>query len=434
MPPSTPLSLDDWLRLAYAMGFRAAQPHMALDRLGDLDEASRRSPAVACAIGDVDAVTALAADAARRDAPMAPLGMPPLVAVTFSSLFALPAHAERLRASARVLLDAGGDPNVSWIDAAFPDSPLRPLYGAAGRHHDLALTRLLLERGANPNDGESVYHATEGHSLDCLRAVLAAGARVTGTNALFHMLDKEHPEGLRLLLEHGGDPNEMMREFTPLAWAIRRRRSVAVIDILLAAGADPAVRDGAGRSALQLARRAGLDRVAARLADVAGEEAVDAREAFITACARGDAPAARTLLAESPTLIADLPTAELRLLPDCVETRRDDAARLMVELGWPIDARGGDWGASALNLAVFRGDASLARFFLEHGASWEERHNYGDNVLGTLHFASGARPVHGGDWLACAKVLLDHGMPAPPAGDSRTWPAPIAELFAERRG
>lgn len=433
MPPSAPLSLDDWLRLAYAMGFRAAQPHIALDRLGDLDEESRRSPAVACAIGDVDAVADIAADAARRDAPMAPLGMPPLVAVTFSSLFALPAHAERLRTSARALLDAGGDPNVSWVDSAFPDAPLRPLYGAAGRHHDLALTRLLLDRGADPNDGESVYHATESHSLDCLRAVLDAGARVTGTNALFHMLDREHAEGVRLLLAHGGDPNEMMREFTPLAWAIRRRRSVTIIDLLLAAGADPKARDGAGRSALQLARRAGLDRVAARLAEVAGDEPPDAREAFVTACARADAPAARTLLAESPSLIADLPAEELRLLPDCVETRRDDAARLMVELGWPIDARGGDWGASALNLAVFRGDASLARFFLEHGASWEERHNYGDNVLGTLHFASAARPAHGGDWLACAKVLLDHGMPAPPADDARTWPAAIAALFAERR-
>ena len=35
------------------------------------------------------------------------------------------------------------------------------LYGAAGVVHDLELTRVLLEAGANPDDGESVYHSTE---------------------------------------------------------------------------------------------------------------------------------------------------------------------------------------------------------------------------------------------------------------------------------
>ena len=75
---------------------------------------------------------------------------------------------------ARDLLSRGADPNAYFTNE-YGNMPV--LYGAAGVRHDPELTQVLLGAGAEPNDGESLYHSTEAESPECLRILLAHGGK-----------------------------------------------------------------------------------------------------------------------------------------------------------------------------------------------------------------------------------------------------------------
>lgn len=417
-----------WLAMVYAGdvagGMNDCRPALAARLLAEQPALAEGDALLACAVGDTARVqAAIAADAGWVHRASGPLALPPLVAVAHSGLLRLPAFRPGLLECARRLLAAGADPGQSignrWppasLQAPAERERLSALYGAVGRHHDAGLAQLLLQAGADPNDGESLYHALE--DLSCTRLLLQAGARVAGTNAMYRVLDLDALPQLQLLLAHGGDANEPAPDgpaaaFTrPLLWAIRRRRSAAHISALLQAGADPQARTADGVDAATLALRYGLPEAATQLV-AAGVPAPDAPEdLFVAACARGDEAEARRLQALHPAWPAALAPDRLRLLPELAAQGADAAVRCMVRLGWPVAATGGDWNASALNQAVFRGDAALACWLLEHGAQWTERHGFGDDCSGTLSWASCNRPEGPGDWLGCAQALVAHGMP-----------------------
>lgn len=372
-----------------------------------------REPWIACAVGDLPVLE----ETLQREGdvwlkqPIGPLGMLPLVAVTHSQLAIEPGFEDGMLACVALLLEHGADPDSGWMSPEWQENPLSALFGAVGRARSGRMTRMLLDAGASPDDRESLYHSCEGADPEITRMLLAAGATVNGTNAMGRVLDFEKPELLRAMLEQGGDVNEK-------PWmhhAILRGRSTEHMRILADAGADLRAVDASGTSLFRFAQLHGRGDVLAILKEAGVSEELTQEEQFVAACARADEPAARAVLDGVPGIFGRLTQHQLQTMPQLAATGRIDAVGTMLAVGWPREVRFG-WGATALNLGVFRGDAAMTELLLERGADWQTRHDFKDNVLGTLAWASnnaadGSDGPSVGNYAGCARALLEHGVP-----------------------
>src|SRR5215831_4563485 len=239
---------------------------------------------VALVLGDHQQVDRVLAETpSLTNAKTGPQNCEPLVYVCFSRY----ANDRSKRASqmvetARVLLRHGADPNTSSLPEDLPDNPLSCLYAATGLNNNADLGLVLLEAGANPNDGESLYHSTEHPDLACMKLLLRYGAEPNRANALKHILDREDSEGVRRLLDAGADPsgtNE--RGDTALHWAVWRGRSWEIIRALLDRGADVDAKRSDGRTPYALAILSGQKETAALLKSHGAHTDLSALDQFV---------------------------------------------------------------------------------------------------------------------------------------------------------
>ena len=260
---------------------------------------------------------------------------------------------------ARELLARGADPNATFTNEY---GEMSALYGAAGVVHDPELTRVLLEAGASPDDGESVYHSLEAQDPTCLRLLLEAGARVPGTNALGHALDYDRIEPVRMLLEAGGDVNEGAL----VAHAVRRGRGPEFLRLLAEYGADldlPGGETWRGDVPLRTAYahsalRNRTDNMEV-LAELGASADVDPADLVVAAVARGEEP---------PAPLPDNldPDAQEVLILAAIEGRLD---AVVAAVGPNFrGVVGGSPEGTLLHHAAWMGNPGLVRALLERGA------------------------------------------------------------------
>lgn len=339
-----------------------------------------------------------------------PRAWEPLLYVCFSR-FATGASrlAGGMAGAARVLLRYDADPNSSFVSKDWPDHPrLSCLYAATGLNNNPALALALLEAGANPNDGESLYHSTEHKDLACLKLLLRFGAKPTGSNALKHMLDREDEEGLRLLLTAGADPNERNeRGETALHWAVWRGRSAAILAALLDSGADLDAQRKDGRTAYALAVQSGQTEAAALFAARGAMTEIGAIDRFVGAFATAHEKEWEALLSYRPAIV--LSAENEKLLVDLASNRRTAAVRALLACGVPVDSLG-PMGETALHWACWKGHADLVALLLANGACLTiEDRQFQATPVGWFEHGSENCTEGGGDYAKVARLLVAAG-------------------------
>src|SRR5262249_6747621 len=174
-------------------------------------------------------------------------GWLPLHAVCASRWHRLdPSRAAGLEAVARMLLDAGADPNPrSGGGQAGLQVGWTPLGCAIAGDLNQTLAQLLLERGAIPDDRD-LYHAgfdDEGHRFLRLLLDYTPDVAAAAKMALAAPLSSGDTEGVRILLEAGADPGQFVDDAEPPAplvyAAVRTECPAELVELLLAPGADP---------------------------------------------------------------------------------------------------------------------------------------------------------------------------------------------------
>ena len=304
------------------------------------------------------------------------------------------AYADGLEATVRILIDSGADPNAAFIHPTWPDCPLAPLYHATGRSNNTRVAQVLIEAGAELDDGESIYHAAEKFHLKSLELMCDAGADVGrknhptyGNTPLYFILGYRNAhhsaetanKGARWLLENGADPNIQVRDGgeTPLHVAIRLMRERVVVEMLLTHGADPNVSRKDGKTPYDLSIRNG-DAEAMSVLERHGAKhrPLTERERFLRACMSGDGETARNIKASNLAILDELDGEERYLLVEAATENKVDAVKLMLDLGFDIAFKGTKgWGATALHWAAWHGQTETCRLLLRRQAPIDAKAN-----------------------------------------------------------
>jgi len=339
-PPSNPNSpdgspIDRFLRLACLNygNWNLSMAEEARRLLAEHPEIAAADLYTACTVGEVGIVRdMLARSPSLVNKKGGALHWEPLLYCCYSRLNSTDAGHSTLEV-ARVLLKHGGDPNAGflWRGNIPAFTALTGAFGEgeAGAHnpphqyHD-ALVRLLLDAGADPNDGQALYNT--GAPVDVLELLFSYGlGRDKGGPWLQRMRDRISREDtlawelwaaasnnrfdkVKVLVEHDVDVNQPTTQYQ--------------------------------RTPYQEALLAGNNQIAEYLLKHGAKQVeLDEKERFASACVAGQRKEALEMLQKNPKLMEQLcEERRSEIVHKAVKSGRVEAVRLVAELGFDLNA------------------------------------------------------------------------------------------------
>lgn len=271
-------------------------------------------------------------------------------------------------ATARLLLEVGADPNEGYLWNGGPyaftlltgvfgegeQGPQRqPVHPRAGE-----FARLLLAAGADPNDSQALYNRQFRPGNDHLELLLEYGLGTGAGGPWKARLDE--------VLE---SPPEMLR--SQLRWAIQHGFTERV-RLLLRYNVDATTPYEDRRTPLDLALLEGNETIAGELP---GKSRLDRVEQLIAAVMRADRAEVNRIAAADPGVIETVRSARPGLIVWAAAQGRIKTVELLLDLGFDVNAFGrGDvpheqppW-ETALHAAASEGHRAIAELLLDRGA------------------------------------------------------------------
>ena len=323
---------------------------------------------VSCALvlGITDAVDRLDRDTVNTV--VGPRGWPPLLYLCHSRYgHRDPERRAACIKLLQALLDRGADPNAGIRETASLRGFRTVLGAAIGWARNPAFVDALLEAGADIADGPTLYEgsamweAVRHKDVASLKALLARDPPQWHVcHALPQALQYDDVALTRMLLERGGDPNWTMGcwgfDGNCLHEAVVLGNSPPVFAALLEHGAQPDFADRDGRTPLALATCLNRDALAAVLREHgARDDAVREVDRWVGACFAGDVDAASRSAGRDRHFLA----ADHLWLCRAVRMKNDAAVRLLLDGGIDPNAMDDD-GERPLHLAARLDNGAIA--------------------------------------------------------------------------